>query len=130
MTRGASDAGTATLETTLMIVVLLPVLFAILEFGDAYHRWLAQDAATAHAARFAAEVGGDSPEVRALLSEALRDSGIDPTRAEVEIDPPRVGWREPIRVSVRTDLVVAIPFALTTVLPLRSSAVARGELAR
>lgn len=130
MRRGGSDAGTATLETTLMIVVLLPVLFAILEFGDGFHRWLAQDAATAHAARYAAEVGGDTPEVRALLRDALRDAGIDPARALVEVVPSQVGWREPIRVSVRTDLVVAIPFAFTTVLPLRSSAVARGEVAR
>jgi Flp pilus assembly protein TadG len=125
-----SDAGTATLETTLMIVVLLPVLFAILAFGDAFHRWLAQDAATAQAARYAAEVGGDTPEVRSLLHDALRDAGIDPAKAEVEIVPTRVGWREPIRVSVRTDLVVAIPFAFATVVPLRSSAVGRGEVAR
>lgn len=130
MIAARTDGGTATLETTLMILVLLPVLFAILEFGDAFHRWLAQDAATVHAARYAAEVGGDTPEVRALLAEALRDAGIDPARAEVEIQPARVGWREPIRVFVRSDLVIAIPFALTTVLPLRSSAVARGELAR
>jgi hypothetical protein len=126
----ASETGTTTLETTLMIVVLLPVLFAILQFGDVFHRWLAQDAATAHAARYAAEVGGDTAEVRAYLGDALRDAGIDPARAEIEIDPPRVGWRELIRVSVRTDLRIAIPFALTTVLPLRSSAVARGEVAR
>jgi len=126
---GSSD-GTTTLETTLMIVVLLPVLFAILEFGDAFHRWLAQDAATAQAARFAAEVGGDTPEVRALLASALRDAGIDPARAEVEITPSRVGWREPIHVRVRTDLPVSIPFAFSAVLPLRSSAVTRGELAR
>lgn len=130
MRRGGSDAGTATLETTLMIVVLLPVLFAILEFGDAFHRWLAQDAATAQAARYAGEVGGDTPEVRSLLGDALRDSGIDPATAQVEIVPARVGWREPIRVSVRTDQVISIPFAFTTVLPLRSSAVARGEIAR
>ncbi len=128
--RRDEDRGTATLETTLMIVVLLPVLFAILQFGDAFHRWLAQDAATAHAARYAAELGGDAPEVRSMLSEALRDAGIDPGRAQVEIVPAQVGWREPIRVSVRTDLVIAIPFALTTVLPLRSSAAARGEVAR
>jgi hypothetical protein len=130
LTRVRSDAGSTTLETTLMIVVLLPVLFAILEFGDAFHRWLAQDAATAQAARFAGEVGGDTPEVRALLADALRDAGIDPSRAEVEISPARVGWREPIRVQVRTDLPLSIPFAFSTVLPLRSSAVARGELAR
>lgn len=125
-----SDEGSATLETTLMVVVLLPVLFAILQFGDAFHRWLAQDAATAHAARYAAEVGGDTAEVRALLSEALMDAGIDPSRAQVEIAPPTVAWREPIQVTVRTDVVIAMPFAFTTVLPLRSSAVARGELAR
>jgi Flp pilus assembly protein TadG len=113
-----------------MIVVLLPVLFAILEFGDAFHRWLAQDAATAQAARYAAEVGGDTPEVRALLADALRDAGIEPTRAAVEIAPSRVGWREPIRVSVRSDLTIAIPFALTAVVPLRSTAVTRGEIAR
>jgi hypothetical protein len=75
-------------------------------------------------------VGGDTPEVRSLLSDALLDAGIDPTKAEIEIAPSRVGWREPIRVSVRTDLVIAIPFAFTTVLPLRSSAVGRGEVAR
>ncbi|HZC31508.1 MAG TPA: TadE/TadG family type IV pilus assembly protein [Gaiellaceae bacterium] len=126
----SSEQGMATLETTLMIVVLLPVLFAILEFGDAFHRWMAQDAATMHAARYAAEVGGDTPEVRARLAEALRDAGIDPDHATVEIAPPRVGWREPITVTVRTDATIAIPFALTTVLPLRSTAVARGELAR
>lgn len=128
MTR--DDGGSATLETTLMIVVLLPVLFAILQFGDAFHRWLAQDAATAHAARYAAEVGGDTAAVRALLSDALLDAGIDPSRARVEITPTTVSWREPIQVTVRTDVVIAIPFAFTTVMPLRSSAVARGELAR
>lgn len=131
MTRLASDErGTTTLETTLMIVVLLPLLFAILQFGDASHRWLAQDAATAHAARFAAELGGDAPEVRASLATALRDAGIDPARARVEIQPARVGWREPIRVSVESDVTLAIPFVLTAVMPLRSSAVGRGELAR
>ena len=130
MTRLAPDAGTATLETTLMIVVLLPVLFAIIEFGDVFHRWLAQDSATAQAARFAAEVGGDTPAVRVLLADALRDAGIDPARATVEITPARVGWREPIHVDIRTDMPISIPFAFSTVLPLRSSAVARGELAR
>jgi Flp pilus assembly protein TadG len=125
-----SEEGSATLETTLMIVVLLPVLFAVLQFGDAFHRWLAQDAATAHAARYAAQLGGDAPEVRALLAESLRDAGIDPERASIEVTPSRVDWREPIRVSVVTHLSVAIPFALTTTVPLRSTATARGEVAR
>ena len=130
MRRLASEAGTATLETTLMIVVLLPLLFAILQFGDAFHRWLAQDAATTHAARLAGELGGDAPAVRALLTDALRDSGIDPSRATITVSPSRVGWREPIRVTVRHDLRIAIPFAFSADLPVISTAVARGELAR
>lgn len=113
-----------------MIVVLLPLLFAIFQFGDAFHRWLAQDAATAHAARYAGELGGDTPAVRQLLSTALRDAGIDPARATVEIAPSRVGWREPIRVTVRHDVRIAIPFAFSADVPLVSTAVARGELAR
>ena len=113
-----------------MIVVLLPLLLAIFQFGDAFHRWLAQDAATAHAARYAGEVGGDTPAVRQLLADALRDAGVDPARAAVEITPARVGWREPIRVTVRHDLRIAIPFAFSVDLPVTSSAVARGELAR
>ncbi len=125
-----SEAGTATLETTLMIVVLVPILFAILQFGDTFHRWLAQDAATAHAARYAGEVGGDAPEVRQFLGDSLRGAGIDPDRVTVQIEPARVGWREPIRVTVRSDVTVAIPFVLTTTFPLRSSAVARGEVER
>lgn len=125
-----SEAGTATLETTLMIVVLLPLLFAILQFGDAFHRWLAQDAATAHAARYAGEVGGDTPAVRQLVSEALRDAGIDPARATIAIAPARVGWREPIRVTVSHNVRIAIPFAFSADLPIVSTAVARGELAR
>lgn len=113
-----------------MIVVLLPLLFAILQFGDAYHRWLAQDAATIHAARYAGELGGDAPEVRTLLADALSRAGIDPASAEVEISPTTVDWREPIRVSVRTELRIAIPFVLSATVPLRSSAIARGELDR
>lgn len=124
------DPGTATLETTLMILVLLPLLFGIMQFGDAFHRWLAQDAATAHAARLAGELGGDAPAVRELLSSTLRDARIDPARATVSITPARVGWREPIRVTVRHTVRIAIPFAFSTDFPIVSSAVARGELAR
>ncbi|MGH2498768.1 MAG: TadE/TadG family type IV pilus assembly protein [Candidatus Limnocylindria bacterium] len=124
------ERGTATLETTLMVAVLVPLLFSIIEFGDAFQRWLAQDAATVQAARYAAELGGDGPEVRALLDDALRANGIDPSRATVRIEPARVGWRQPIRVTVRSDADIAIPFVLSTTVPLRSTAVARGEVNR
>ena len=122
--------GLATLEATLMIAMLVPLLFAILEFGSALERWLSQDAATIQAARYAGEVGGDSPLVRGLLADQLRGSGIDPSAVVVEIVPARVGWREPVRVSVTSQHAIAIPFLFSTTLPLRSSAIGRGEVNR
>src|SRR6185369_16701548 len=60
--RRGDDRGMATLETTLMLVILVPLLFAILEFGWLTQRWLAQDGVAIQAARYAGELGGDSPE--------------------------------------------------------------------
>ena len=131
MSRATRDeAGMAALESVLMITILVPLLFAVIAFGDAFQRWLAQDAAAIQAARFAAEVGGDAPEVRALLADTLRSSGIDPERVSVEIEPARVGWREPIRLTVISSAALDIPFVLHAVVPLRSTAIARGEVNR
>ena len=124
------ESGLATLETILSALILVPLLFAVIAFGDAFQRWLAQDAAVAQAARYAAEVGGDTPEVRALLADALRSSGIDPDRVSVAIEPQRVGWREPIAVRATSSVALDIPFVLHGSLPLRSSAIARGEVNR
>ena len=124
------DRGLATLETTLAITMLVPLLFSILEFGAALERWLAQDAATVQAARYAGELGGDTPQVRLFLADQLRTAGIDPERVNVDIAPSRVGWREPIRVSLSSAYPVSIPFLFSTTLPLHSSAVSRGEVNR
>jgi Flp pilus assembly protein TadG len=125
-----ADRGLATLETTLMITILVPLLFAVIEFGDVFQRWLAQESATVQIARYAAELGGDAPEVRALLDDSLRAAGIDPSRASLEVIPSRVGWRQPLTVTVRTSATIAIPFLLTTTIPIRSTAVVRGEINR
>jgi len=124
------DRGLATLETTLMITILVPLLFAVIEFGDLFQRWLAQESATVQVARYAAEVGGDTPEVRALLDESLRSSGIDPARTSLDISPSRVGWRQPLTVTVRTSASIAIPFLFSADVPLRTTAVVRGEVDR
>jgi hypothetical protein len=124
------DAGLATLETTLMITILIPLLFAVIEFGDVFQRWLAQESATVQVARYAAELGGDMPEVHALLADSLRQSGIDPSLSTLDVTPVRVGWREPLTVSVRTNATVAIPFLFNAVIPLRTTAIVRGELDR
>lgn len=127
---GRDDAGLATLETILMITILVPLLFAVIEFGDVFQRWLAQESATVQVARYAAELGGDAPEVRVLLDESLRMSGIDPARSSLEVTPSRVGWRQPLTVTVRSDSSVAIPFLFATTIPLRTTAIVRGELNR
>lgn len=112
------------------MTILIPLLFSILEFGSALERWLAQDAATVHAARYAGEIGGDAPALRSLLADQLRASGIDPARVTVDVTPPHVGWREPVRVTVSSEYRVTIPFLFSTTLPLRSSALSRGEVNR
>lgn len=124
------EEGAVTLETTLALTILVPVLFAILQFGGALQRWSAQDAIAVQSARQAAELGGDSTELRLAIESSLRSSGIDPSNVTVSVEPPTVGWREPIRVRLRSEAHITIPFLLTTSLPLSSSAVARGELAR
>ena len=124
------ERGMAAIETVLTVTILVPFLFGIIAFGDAFQRWLAQDAAAGQAARFAAEVGGDTPEVRALLASSLRASGIDPERVTVEIEPMQVGWREPLWLTVVSDARLDIPFVLHVTIPLRSTAVARGEVNR
>jgi hypothetical protein len=130
--RGArsDDRGLATLETTFAITILVPLLFSVLEFGSALERWLAQDAATVQAARYAGELGGDAPELRRFVADQLRGAGIDPEHVNIDVAPSRVGWREPIRVSLSSAYSVSIPFLFSTSVPLRSSAISRGEVNR
>lgn len=131
MTRWRSDdQGMATLETTLMVVILVPLLFAIIEFGWLTQRWLAQDGVALQAARYAGELGGDRPELRSYVQEQLRLVGIEPSRVLVEVDPSYLAWREPVRVSLQTEERIAIPFLFATSVTVRSTAVARGEVSR
>ena len=122
--------GMATLETTLMVVILVPLLFAILEFGWLTQRWLAQDGVALQAARYAGELGGDGPELRAYIREQLRMVGIEPTRVVVEVEPQHAAWRTPVRVTLITQAPVTVPFVFATTLSVRSTAVARGEVNR
>ncbi len=124
------DRGLATLETTLMVVILVPLIFGVIEFGTLFQRWLAADAIAVHAARYAGELGGDQPTLRAYIAEQLRDVGIDPLRVTVEVDPPTVTWREPIRVSVRSLERIDLPFALSTSVQISATGVSRGEVQR
>jgi len=127
---GREDRGLVTLETTLMVVILVPLLFGVIEFGWLFQRWLAADTVAVHAARYAGELGGDDPALRTYIARELSNVGIDPSRVTIEVDPPRVGWREPVRVSVRSNERIDLPFAFSGTIVLSASAVARGELDR
>ena len=124
------EGGLATVETTLMLVILVPLFFGVIEFGWLFQRWLAAESVAAHAARFAGEIGGDDDSLRAYVARQLFDVGIDPARVQVEVAPPRVAWRQPVRVSVRSQERIDLPFALSTSVLVSASAVARGEVNR
>jgi Flp pilus assembly protein TadG len=128
--RLGDERGLATLETTLMVVVLVPLLFGVIEFGWLFQRWLAAQSVAVHAARYAGELGGDAPVLRAFVTRELGAMNIDPARARVDVVPARVGWREPVRVTVRMTERVDLPFLLATSIEIRASAIARGELDR
>lgn len=120
----------ATLETTLMVVILVPLLFAIIQFGWLTQRWIAQDGVAVQAARLAGELGGDRPELRTYLDQQLTLVGIDPRGATIQVEPGQVAWRQPIRVSIQSSETVAIPFLFTAQVAVGSTAVARGEIQR
>src|SRR5512142_73198 len=74
------ETGLATVETTLMVVILVPLIFGVIEFGSLFQRWLAAESVAVHAARYAGELGGDQPALRDYIARELRDVGIDPSR--------------------------------------------------
>lgn len=124
------QSGLAAVETTLMVVILVPLLFGVIEFGALFQRWLAAESVAAHAARLAGELGGDGDELRRYIATQLTGVGIDPARVRVEVAPARVAWREPVRVTVRADERIDLPFLLSTTVPISATAIARGEVAR
>ena len=113
-----------------MVVILVPLIFGVIEFGSLFQRWLAAETVAVHAARYASELGGDQPTLRSYIARQLVDVGIDPEHVTVEVDPATVGWRDPIRVSVRSDERIELPFAMSTTVQVSATAVARGEVQR
>lgn len=120
----------AAIETALMLVILVPLLFGVIEFGAVFQRWLAQDGVATQAARLAAEVGGDTPALRDYIATQLRLVGIDPARVTIRVEPARVAWRQPIRVSLSSTERIALPFLLDTSVAVDSMGIGRGEVNR
>lgn len=124
-----SERGLATVEAILVVpLVLVPILLAVVVFGELSHTRLVVDAAAAAGARQAAVVGGDGSVVRERIATELRDGGVDPSRATVFVVPSLADWGEPIRVSVTVDAQASIPFLGTWAVPLKGEFVTRSEV--
>src|SRR2546428_1937392 len=124
------ERGLVMVETLPALVMVVPLLFGVIEFGWLFQRWLATETVAAHAARYAGELGGDDPALRTYIARALGAGAIDPARVSVQVGPVPVSWREPVRVSIRSQETIALPFLFTAPVTISATAIARGEVAR
>jgi hypothetical protein len=125
------ERGLATVEAVLVVpLVLVPILFAVIVFGDLWHTRLVLDAAAAAGARQAAVVGGDGSIVRTRIATELTDGGLDADRVRVVVEPAVAAWGEPIRVQLSIEEEAAIPFAGSWAVPLEAEFVTRSEVTR
>ena len=124
-----SERGVATVEAVLVVpLVLIPVLLAVVVFGQLSHTRLVVDAAAAAGARQAAVVGADTAAVRERITTELRDGGIDPARATVIVEPAIADWGQPIRVRVSIPAEASIPFLGSWPVPIAGEFVTRSEV--
>ena len=129
--RRRGERGVATVEAVLVVpLVLVPVLFAVVVFGDLWHTRLVLDAAAAAGARQAAVVGGDGSIVRTRIATELTDGGLDADRVRIVVEPAVAAWGEPIRVQLSIDEEAAIPFVGTWAVPMEAEFVTRSEVTR
>ena len=129
MITGREQAGQETLQAIFAIsFILVPVLFSTIELGDVLHLWLGEQAAAAAGARVAGEIGEDGPDVRQRIDQELRGAGIDPAGCAVAVVPSRVGWHDPITVTVTSRRHIGVPFLFQRDVTLRSSFTGRGEV--
>ena len=129
--RRRGERGVATVEAVLVVpLVLVPILFAVVTFGDLWHTRLVLDAAAAAGARQAAVVGGDGSLVRTRIVTERTDGGLDADRVRIVVEPAVAAWGEPIRVRLSIAEEASIPFAGTWAVQLEAEFVTRSEVTR
>jgi Flp pilus assembly protein TadG len=123
------QAGVATVEAVLVVpLVLIPVLVAVVVFGQLVHVRTVLDAAAAAGARQAAVAGADGPTVRGRIATELLDGGVSPASVSITVEPAVAAWGQPIRVRLATTGRAAIPFLGSWSVPLASEFVTRSEV--
>jgi hypothetical protein len=127
--RRSGQRGQETLQAIFAVsFILVPVLFSTIEIGNLLHLWIGQHAAASAGARIAGEMGQDDAEVRDRIDSQLRGAGIDPANCTVIVSPGRVGWHEPITVTITSHRHIGVPFLFQRDLDMVSSFTARGEV--
>jgi hypothetical protein len=125
----STQRGQETLQAIFAVsFVLIPVLFSTLEIGNVLHLWIGQHAAAAAGARVAGELGEDNAEVRDRIGQELQGAGVNPSACTIDITPTRVGWHDPITVTIRSHRRIGVPFLFERDVELVSSFTARGEV--
>ena len=123
------ERGQATLEAILVVpLVLVPVLFGVVTFGELEHTRLVLDAAAAAGARQAAVDGQDDQAVRDRIALELRDGGLDPASASISVTPAIAAWGDPITVTGSITSRASIPFLGGWDVPMSSDFVTRSEV--
>ena len=121
--------GSAAVEAVLVVpLVLVPVLFGVVTFGELEHTRLVLDAAAAAGARQAAVDGQDDQAVRDRIDLELRDGGLDPATASISVPPAVAAWGDPITVTVSIKSRASIPFLGGWDVPMSSDFVTRSEV--
>ena len=121
--------GQATVEAVLVVpLVLVPVLFGVVTFGELEHTRLVLDSAAAAGARQAAVDGQDDQAVRDRISLELQDGGLDPATATVTVTPAIAAWGQPISVHISITSRASIPFLGGWDVPMSSDFTTRSEV--
>jgi Flp pilus assembly protein TadG len=123
------ERGLATVEAVIVVpLVLVPVLFGVVTFGELEHTRLVLDSAAAAGARQAAVDGQDDQSVQDRIALELQDGGLDPATASITVTPTIAAWGQPITVHVAITSRASIPFLGGWDVPMSSDFTTRSEV--
>ncbi len=114
------EKGASTVEFAIILPVLVTILVGIFQLGIAFNGYLAITHAAREGVRQASVGNYDEKMVRSYAYP------VDPTAVSLSY-PEGVGHGLPIRVTVRYDLLLSIPFFGDRTIPLVSHAEMRAE---
>ena len=103
--RGPADRGQATVETALLLPVVVLAVLAVIQIGLVVHARVMVTHAAREGVR-AAAVGGDDRAVREVV---IASGGLAPSRTTVEIDGSTTTVRVTVRYEAPTNIAMIGP---------------------